>query len=64
MLTPYKFIIQAVMLDLDENGDVRGEAVAQPEQVFGVDALHDYADAFPAKLSQANAERNGLVLPS
>lgn len=60
MLKPYKFVVQAIMIDVGDDGVVTGEAVAQPVQLFGVDAIHEYADAFPSILAQANAEKAGL----
>lgn len=53
---PYKFLVQAVVQQIDEDGNVTGEAPTEPVTVFGCDALKQWADEFPAKLAVAATE--------
>ena len=50
-LQPYKFIIQAVAQQIDDNGDVTGEATLEPVIVYGCDRLAEWATAFPDRLA-------------
>lgn len=50
-LRPYKFIVQAVVQQVDDEV-VTGEATLDPVVVFGCDQLADFAAAFPAKLAE------------
>lgn len=53
MLRPYKFVVQAVPQQVDENGKVVGEAETAPVVLFGCDQLTAWAEAFPEKLAEA-----------
>jgi hypothetical protein len=49
---PYKFLVQAVIQELDDDGNVVRELTAeQPQPVFGIDGLHRYADTFELDLA-------------
>ena len=54
-LRPYKFIVQAVVQQIDDDGNVTGEVNTEPAVVFGVDALEQWARDFPQNLSKAKA---------
>lgn len=57
-LRPYKFVVQAVVQQTDEDGNVTGETTTEPATVFGCDQLAEWAKAFPEKLAAAEtAER-------
>jgi hypothetical protein len=52
MIQPYKFIIQAVVQEV-EGKTVVGEQVAEPITVFGCEALEKWAREFPETLKSA-----------
>lgn len=56
-LRPYKFQVVAVVQEIGEDGQVVGEqtvsAGGQPFTLFGVEALREWADAFPGLLESA-----------
>lgn len=54
-LEPFKFIVQAVLLETDEAGAATGERVCDPVALFGCDQLEQWAREFPAKLAAAVA---------
>jgi hypothetical protein len=60
MLKPYKFLIQAVAQQIDDDGNVVGESVisanGEPFTVFGCDSLAEFATAFPGKLAAADKD--------
>jgi len=60
-LRTYKFLVVPVVQQVDEHGTVVAELQPpQPDNVFGVDGLHRYADGFEAKLAAQLAElQNG-----
>lgn len=59
MLKPFKFIVQAVVIEEDEEGNVVGETTSeQPNLLYGVDALKEYADGFQAQLDALNAQED------
>lgn len=57
MLRPYKFQIVATAQEIDDNGDVVGEATitkqGEPFTVFGCDGLAKFAADFPDRLAEA-----------
>jgi hypothetical protein len=57
-LRPYKFIVQAIVQQVDEDGNVVGELPVgapngDPVVLFGCDQLAEWAEAFPDKLGDA-----------
>lgn len=52
-LRPYKFVVTAVAQQIDDDGNVTGEAEAEPVVVYGCAALTEWAEGFPDKLAQA-----------
>lgn len=55
MYRPFKFVIQAVLIE--EDGDrVVGEVTAEPTTAYGLDGLAAYAADFQRELEQLNAE--------
>lgn len=50
---PYKFIVHAVVQQVDNDGTVTGEASVEPVTVFGCDALKQWADDFTDRLAEA-----------
>ena len=61
-LRPYKFIVQAVPQQVDEDGKVVAELTVEPVVVFGCDELAAWANDFPKKL--AETERLGELSAS
>lgn len=57
-LRPYKFVVQAVVQKLDEDGNVVDEPSAEPVVLFGCDALAEWARAFPEKLAATEPPRD------
>jgi hypothetical protein len=47
---PYKFVVQAIVQRLDARGNVAGEIAGQPVELFGCDALGEWATTFPDRL--------------
>lgn len=48
---PYKFLVQPVIQEVDDDGDVIREHIAeQPTSVYGIAGLHRYADSFELEL--------------
>lgn len=64
-LRPYKFLVLAVLQQVDEGGNIIGEAQPQqPDAVFGVDGLARYAAGFEAALARhLDAQSNGSTGP-
>lgn len=52
-LVPYKFIVQAVVQQVDKDDNVTGEPQTEPVVLFGCDALEAWARDFPEKLAAA-----------
>lgn len=52
-LRPYKFVVQAVVQELDQDGNVVAEHTTDPATVYGCAQLVEWASVFPAKLSEA-----------
>lgn len=59
MLRPYKFIVQAVVQSVDDEGIVVGEQSSNPVELFGCDGLREWADGFTSALAKAE-ETNDL----
>jgi hypothetical protein len=57
MLKPFKFVVQAVLLEHDDGGVIIGEHAAEPVALYGVDALRAWTDRFPDELARLNADR-------
>ena len=49
-LRSYKFIIQAVVQEVDSGGAVIDEKMTDPVTVFGSDVLEEWAKGFPDAL--------------
>lgn len=57
MLKPFKFVVQVVVLEVDENENPVDEKVSeQPVVLYGVKALHDFADKLEADLASQQGE--------
>lgn len=61
-LRPYKFRVQAVVQEIDDQGNVIGErsvtaTPGEPFEIYGCEALSEWATAFPDTLAAA-AERD------
>ena len=53
----YKFLVTPVLQVVDDNGEVINERIPQqPETLFGIEALHLFADTFENAI---NANNNG-----
>lgn len=52
-LRPYKFVVQAVVQQLDDDGEATGELEGQQVILFGCAALEKYAADFPKLLEAA-----------
>lgn len=52
-IRPYKFIVQAVVQEVDPDGNVITEHAAEPVQIFGCDQLAVWAEEFPENLKNA-----------
>jgi hypothetical protein len=67
-LRAYKFLVMPVMQQVDEDGVVLAEVQPQqPDALFGVEALHRYADGFEEALQrhmQAINNGQGQMVPA
>ena len=52
MMRPYKFVVQAVVQECDEAGNVTGEAAAEPVTIYGTDVLAVWATTFAERLAE------------
>jgi len=61
MLRTYKFLVMPVIQETDDRDNVIGEvSPEQPDVVFGVRGLADYAEKFEAELATRNvSDTNG-----
>lgn len=66
-LRPYKFIVYAIVQELDDTGAVVGEVTGMQHTKYGCAALEEWARAFPANLAieealaQEPASTNGAT---
>lgn len=64
-LRVYKFQIVPVIQVVDADGVVENEVTPpQPDQVFGIDGLLQYASTFEERLAEKSASMNGVVIPT
>lgn len=60
---PYKFLVTAVTQQVDDDGNVTGEATiasdpqGSPFVLFGTDALARWAEAFPTRLADVDSAK-------
>jgi hypothetical protein len=60
VLRPYKFLIVPVIQEIDTDGNVTNEVQPQqPDTVYGLRGLHEYAEGFEAVLAEREAAMNG-----
>ena len=52
-LKPFKFIVQAIMLEMDDEGNPVGEKASDPMSFYGLDALKEFARDFDQHLEKA-----------
>lgn len=52
-LKPLKFMVQAVVLELDEAGAIIGERVSEPLAVYTAEQLAEFVETFEAQLAAA-----------
>lgn len=60
-LRPYKFVVQAICQQIDDDDNVTGESTTEPAVVFGCDQLAEWAQTFPDKLAEADTNRSQLT---
>lgn len=53
MVKPFKFIIQSIMLEYDDEGKIVGEQVAEPMTFYGLEALGQFVQNFDQHLEKA-----------
>lgn len=66
-LEPFKFIVQGILLDKDDDGNVIGERECRPVVLYGSDALQKWAEDFDDNLAKAKTEDGnaaGQLVPS
>jgi len=55
MFEPFKFTLQATLVNKDEDTDtIIGEVQTEPVVLYGLGALQDYLDEFLAGLAELN----------
>lgn len=52
-LKPFKFVVQAVVLEVDGTGGVVGERPGEVLTIYGTKQLEEWARGFEAKLAEA-----------
>jgi hypothetical protein len=50
-LEPFKFVVQAVLLEKDSDGRITGECSTDPVTIYGVENLKEWIDHFPDALA-------------
>lgn len=50
-LKPFKFLVQAVLIEEDEDGTIVGEQASQTQALYGIDALRKFVDTFEAEMT-------------
>ena len=53
-----KFIVQAHLVEVDENHRITGEAPTEPTAIYGVEELKRYAAEFASLLDKLNGQSN------
>jgi hypothetical protein len=56
-LTPFKFIVQSVLLEQDSEGKPIGERVSEAVVVYGIEGLEMFTDNLKARLDEGGAIR-------
>jgi hypothetical protein len=60
VLRPYKFLIVPVIQEIDAEGNVTNEVQPQqPDTVYGLRGLREYAEGFEAVLAERETAMNG-----
>lgn len=54
MYEPFKFVIQAVLIQRDDTERVVGEVSSEPVSVYGLNGLREYLDGFEEELASLN----------
>jgi hypothetical protein len=60
MLKLHKVIVQVVLVE-ESDGEVIGEQVANPVELFGVSRLREFAETLPVEIDKANEQRAGAL---
>lgn len=56
MLRPFKFVIQAVLLETDEAGNPIGERSSDPQTIYGIDAAKAWLEDIPDKVKELSGQ--------
>jgi hypothetical protein len=60
---PFKFVVTAVCLKIDDDDQILGEIEANPVSLYGVEALVEWANSFEENLATATvAEMDGRAM--
>ena len=51
-LKPFKFIVTAILLDVDDGGEPAGEVATDPVSIYGAENLERWAREFEANLTE------------
>jgi hypothetical protein len=54
-LRPYKFVVQAIVQRVGQDGQVTGEVIGQQLEVFGCEGLAEWASDFADRLKDEQA---------
>lgn len=58
-IKPFKFIVQAVLIEEDDEGQIVREIPADPVPVYGYAGLAAYLEEAPGQVERLNQERAG-----
>jgi hypothetical protein len=53
---PFKYVLQAILLEVDGTGAVLGERPTEPVVVYGVDRVVEWANTFADELAKAQPQ--------
>jgi hypothetical protein len=62
-LQPLKFIVQAVALELNDDGNVVGERVSEPVALYRPEDVIDFVQSFPERLAAAQTDSRTSLQP-
>lgn len=54
-----KIIVQAALIERDDDGEVVGERLSEPTALYTTDQIVNFIDSLKSELVNANAQENG-----
>lgn len=57
MLKLSKAVVQVVLVEENEDGEIVGERVSQPVELFGIKKLREFVDKLPEEIRKAEDDQ-------